>query len=131
MTQQNDETQDVIAFIRETNDLIEEIKQLALDENSDPQRLEKKMDKLTLNIEKLRQHPADVWQNARNDIMGLAGNLDAMQKSLTKEYEKAKQDLTSLSQRARAEKSYAVYSGQEDKNTDTTAEKPSEKNKDD
>lgn len=101
--------QDVLRLIRETNDLIEDIKKLAQDENSEPQRLEKQMDKLTKNVEQLRAHPADTWQQARNDIMGLAGNLDAMQKTLTSQYEKAKQDLTSLSHRAQAEKSYAAY----------------------
>ena len=117
MTDQSQNIQAVTCFIKETNDVIEEVKKLALDESTDPARLETKMDELTKRIETLREYPADVWQDARNDIMGLSGNLDAMQKTLTKEYEKAKQGLTQLRHRAQAEKSYAAYTPTEDEDS--------------
>lgn len=115
----DDLSQDVLSLINQTNELIEDIRKLAGDADADPARMEQQMDKLSKNIEALRNHPAETWRQARDDIMGLASNLDGMQKTLTKEYEKARHDLTSLSQRARAEKSYAAYSPQ---TTDTTTE---------
>ena len=117
-----DNMQGVLKLIRETNDLIEEIRRMAQDENVDLQHLETQMDKLTQNIETIRQHPADTWQQARNDIMGLSANLDNMQKTLTQEYEKAKDGLTALSRRAMAEKSYAVYNQTAANNPNTNNE---------
>lgn len=121
MTEKDQDIQMVTAFIKETNSVIDEVRKLAMDESADPDRIESKMDELTQRVEQLRAYPADVWQEARNDIMGLSGNLDAMQKTLTKEYEKAKQGLTQLRNRARAEKSYAVHTTP-DTTPDTTNE---------
>lgn len=98
-----------LQLIKDLNTHIQKVIALAQDETTEPEELSTHMDEIDQRIQQLRQAPEAVWQEMRADIMGLSENLDAMQKTLDAEYQKAKNSLTTLEQRSQAQKAYASY----------------------
>ncbi len=104
----------ITTIIKEINSLIDEIKQLSINADSDPNKLTVKMADLASKIDEMRTFPDGEWQKVRNDLLGLSANFDTMQQTLNTEYDKAKQELTQLRQRTQAQKSYAAYDNDPD-----------------
>ena len=112
----------LLQLITEINHAIDDVQKLANNPESTGEDLSKKMATLEEKMDQMRTFPDDDWQQARNDILGLSANLDRMKATLTAEHEKSKKELSQISDRAKAQKSYAAYNQLEQTAPDATEE---------
>lgn len=99
----------LLTLVSEINGIIDEVTKIADNPEATADQINARMMLLEAKMAEMREFPDADWQQARNDILGLSANLDGMQAALTKEYEKSRDELSQLSNRAKAEKLYAAY----------------------